>query len=170
MPSARTLILVLLVPLTMQAYVFYHSTNYGLLVGLLSRDDVYIVHKGLQFLDVLSKAASPAGLIRRIARFRPIHNPLSDLQAAIGLLSTGGNIRAPFTLNFWSLSLTLYIILSLLRRAPNTLLVAIYVLIVTQPLTICSLIFLKADFKGGLLIAAAVLCLYRSRRAEKQSS
>ena len=127
----RVWVAVIAVPLLFQAAVFYYLCNYGLLRGLIGRDDAYIILRALRQLNSLSNAESFASLIERIARVY-IHSPLSDMQAMVGLLISGGNILAPFTMSFWCLSLVLYVIVTRAHKMNNVLLGAILVFILNS--------------------------------------
>ena len=148
-------------PIFLQATVFYYSVNYGILRGPLVRDDAYTTLQALERISSFLIADWFAVNVRRIVHLW-FHSPLANMQAGGALLVSGGNLLAAFVLNFWCLSLSLYFLLAKSRLASAPLRLAITLLVALQPLAIASLLFIKADFKGGLFMAAGIFLLYRA--------
>jgi len=148
-------------PIILQAAVFYYSVNYGILRGPLVRDDAYTTLQALERISSFLIADSFAVNLRRIVHLW-FHSPIANMQTGGALLLSGGNLLAAFALNFWCLSLSLYFLLARSRLESAPLKLAITLLVALQPLAIASLLFIKADFKGGLFMAAGIFLLYRA--------
>jgi hypothetical protein len=148
-------------PIILQAAVFYYSVNYGILRGPLVRDDAYTTLQALERISSFLIADPLAVNLRRVVHLW-FHSPLANMQTGGALLVSGGNLLAAFALNFWCLSLALYFLLAKSRLEGTSLKLAITLLVALQPLAIASLLFIKADFKGGLFMAAGIFLFYRA--------
>ena len=153
--------------LLIQAFVLYRAFHYGPMAGLIPWDDCLTLQRGLHNLRVLVLAATPLNLIALIPDL-VIHSPVSDLQALGGLLVGGGALWVPYALNIGALLLALYAVLFRTGRQSLAVFAALALAFLVQPLTIDSLTFLKADWKGGLLIAAALYTLYEAAEQERR--
>ena len=143
--------------LSAQAYVLYYAYHYGVLRGLILWDDCGVILRGFENLDRLAHTESLMHALRP-GRFE-IHAPLSDVQAPIGLLLSGGQIWGPYLLNVICPALVLVTILQTVDRQNWALAVAIVLFIFVQPLTINAQTYVVSDWKGGLLLAGALFLL-----------
>jgi hypothetical protein len=160
MGTARLRILVAAL-LLLQLYVVYYSFNNGVLQGPVQMDDTAYLERSLMNLDVLTASQSPSDLVRATMDVR-LHAPLAELSTMLGLLVSGGELWAPFALNVLLVLLAAYAIA--LRTTPlnGALFAAILIFLLTQPLTINALTYLKSDWKGGVLMAAAIFSLHEA--------
>ena len=148
--------IVVLAPLLLQAawlYVVFHD---GLLSGFVPWDDCLFVLRGIYNLDVLSHAASPVGLIGALPDIY-VHSPVADFQALVGLLLTGGQIWGAYVLGAVWLMIVLQAVLRVCGSS-RALAAALLIFVLIQPMAMSSL-YLKADWKGGMMIAAAIYVL-----------
>lgn len=152
---------VVLVCSLQQAFVLFRAFNFGRLTGLLLWDDCAIVQKALVSLTAVSEKETLYGLVRS-ARILAPHSPLADAQAFFGLLLSNGNVRAPYFLSIWAPIVALSAILLALRKFEPLLLLALTIIFLQQPLVVHSLIVLKSDLRGGVLMAAAIFVLCQS--------
>lgn len=141
----------------MQLALFFHARLYGILRGLPTHDDGYTLARADVQLTTLQAATTPFQFVRKFIGLW-IHSPIADLQTMLGLTISDGDPYAPFLLNFWALALVLVVIGRALKKTP-WLLAAAVVAVVVQPLTMFSMLYLKADFKAGLFLAAGALVL-----------
>ncbi len=150
-----------------QAYVLYYAFNYGVLSGLMQWDDCAVFLRGLINLDFIAHLHSGYAMLRNIPNLN-IHAPLSDVQTIAGLLLSGGREWGPFALNVLPIIVALCAILFVSGRLDDALMAALLIFVLLQPLTINSLTYIKSDWKGGVLIAAAVFLL--NEAAERGST
>ena len=156
------------IPLIMQAFILYHALHYGSLIGPVQWDDVAYLTTGVINLDKFAQAQSIYDIAHHIGRGLDIRVPLAELQTLIGLLISGGEVWGPYALNVLTLLLVLHVVAFKTTKSSTPLFLAVLAFILTLPVTINSLIFLKSDWKGGLLIAAAMFVL--NTAAERNDS
>jgi hypothetical protein len=154
----RTLVAVLLL---LQLYVVYYSFHHGVLQGPVQMDDTAYLERSLMNLEVLTASQSPYDLMRATLDIR-LHAPLAELSTMLGLLVSGGELWAPFALNVLLVLLAAYAIALRTTALSGALFAAILIFLLTQPLTINALTFLKSDWKGGVLMAAAIFALHEA--------
>jgi hypothetical protein len=152
---------VLATALLVQAFVLYRAFHYGPMAGLVPWDDCLTIQRGLHNLRILAGAYAPWAMLMSLGDV-VIHSPVSDLQAMLGLVVGGGAIWVSYALNVGALLLALYAVLFKAGRPSPCRFLALAIFILVQPVTINSLTFLKADWKGGLLLAAALFTLYEA--------
>lgn len=150
--TTRTLLLVL-AAFGFQAVILLHAFNDGMLSGLIPWDDCQTLVRAILNLHRLD-AGEPGWIV--------IHSPISDLQAGLGLALGGGDLAAPFLLNGVALALVLYAVSGRAGPASPLVAAALALLVLAQPMTVSAVTFLKADWKGGLLMAAAVYALHKA--------
>lgn len=161
MIGLRRTVLLVAATLLLQAFVLYRAFHGGHLSGLVPWDDCQIILSGLYNLRVFAAAQSPLDLVAAL-RLVVVHSPVADLPTMLGLMVTGGAVWGPFALSGLPVLLALYAVLVRAGRAEAWLSAAIAACILLQPLTINALTFLKADWKSGVLTAAAVYLLYEA--------
>jgi hypothetical protein len=152
---------VLAVALLAQAFVLYRAFHYGPMAGLIPWDDCLTLQRGLHNLRVVELSRTPWTMLLSL-RDVVIHSPVSDLQALVGLMAGGGALWVPYALNVAVLVLVLYAVLFRPGRPGKSVFLALLLFVLVQPVTINALTFLKADWKSGLLIAAALFVLYEA--------
>jgi hypothetical protein len=145
---------------SLQALLFYYELHYGTLSGLLQWDDCAIVLRGLENLDRLVHATSPLGLARAIYGL-DVHSPLTDLQAMVGLLISGGQVWGPYLFSAAWLTLTLAALLHTIDRRHWLLAIVVVIIVIGQPMTLNALSGIKSDWSGGLLMSGALFLLAR---------
>ena len=150
-----------MVCLPLQALAIFRLFRLGQLGGVLPWDDCLIVEQNLRRLELVS--LSPT-LGRTLHMFRVLgpHSAVADGQAFLGLALTGGQAAGAYALNVVALMIALTAILFSLRKATLPLVIGLIALMVAQPITLQSLLWIKADFKSGVLIAAALFVYYQS--------
>ena len=158
---------VLAAALLAQAFVLYRAFHYGPMTGLIPWDDCLTLQRALHNLRVLALVQTPWGAVEAL-RAVVIHSPLSDLQALVGLMAGGGATWGAFALNAGAVILALQAVLIRSGRTSAAVFVALGLCVMVQPLTINALTFLKADWKGGLLIAAALVVLYEAAEQDRR--
>lgn len=156
---------VIALPLLLQTIVFYHSLNYGILRGLLARDDAYAILQIMERISYLLSGDIIAVNLRRMVHLW-FHSPLTNLKISGSLLLSGGNVLAPYAINFWALSLALYLTLTKSQLVSTPKIILVTLTLALQPLTFGSLIFLKSDFSGGVFLAAGIFLMYRATICE----
>ena len=152
---------------SLQVPLLYYEFHYGALSGLLQWDDCAIVLRGLENLDRLVHATTGWGLVRAIYGL-DVHSPLTDIQTMVGLLISGGQAWGPYLLDATWLSLTLAAILHTLDRRHWLLAIVIVIVVVGQPLTLNSLVNVKSDWSGGLLMSGSLFLLARGAVTGRQ--
>jgi hypothetical protein len=150
--------------ITLQLFVLYYQLNYGALVGLIPWDDCLVVLRGLENLDKFAQAHSLWHVIGA-ARHLDIHAPVSDLQSTVGLLFSPGAMWGPYALNLIYLCIAIYAISTTTALRNPVFFAASVLFLLMQPITFSALAELKSDWKGGLLMAAALFVLFDSAEA-----
>lgn len=145
----------------LQALVIFRQLHTGALSGLIPWDDAAYIENGLRKLSMLAQSPTLASMARKLPWLAP-HSGIADVQSTLGLLVSGGQPLAPYALSALTLVLSLGALWIAFRRVQPLLLIAGLMLAVVQPLTIWSLVALKADWKGGLLLATALALYYRA--------
>ncbi len=151
--------------LLLQAWLLYTGFHYGALSGLIPGDDSVTLQRGLHNLRFLSRDQS---LWRLVGFLGTIHSPISDIQTLVGLALTGGAFWGPYALNGAAVLFAAYAVLFRAGRPAACLFAALLLFILVQPVTLDALLYLKADWKGGLLIAAAVYLLYAAVEQDRR--
>ena len=160
-PRAGRIVVLFAAVALLGAWVLYFEFHDGAFAGLLPWDDCEVIRRGLQNLQILSGSHTPAGWLRIFPSLR-IHAPLSDFQAMLGLLASGGAYWGPFVLNIVLVALVVYVVCVECIGRDDVLAAAIAVAVLLEPLAINSLIFVKSDWKVGLLVGGAIFALYQS--------
>jgi hypothetical protein len=159
---ARALVLAGAV-LGLQALVLWRAFHGGPLSGLIPWDDCLIALRQLYNLRILA-GASAADVLPRVGAVI-VHSPVSDLPVAAGLLLSGGAVWGAYALNGLVVLAALQVALVRAGRWPPLLFAALAATALLQPMTVSALTFLKADWKAGVLMAAAVFTLHAAARA-----
>jgi hypothetical protein len=167
MVRARTLTVVAGVLLA-EAFLLYRAFHYGPMAGLLPWDDCMVVLRSLHNLRMFASTASLAELFP-LAWSLVIHSPLSDIQTLLGLMIGGGATIAPYLLNALFVIPAFWAVLVRTGRLPWALFAALMLALLAQPVTLGALTFLKSDWKGGLLVAAAMPLLYQGVAEERRA-
>lgn len=142
----------------MQSFVIYRSINNGTMSGVIQWDDCAFLVRGIRNLHWITNSKTIAEAAKDIVTMQ-LHAPLADLQVLAGLLLTGGQVWGPFSLNLLLVLLCLSIINAREIQSSRVLFLALAVFMISQPITIHALTFLKPDWKAGLLVGSAILAL-----------
>jgi hypothetical protein len=153
--------LALLVCLPLQAFAIFRLFRLGQLGGVLPWDDCLIVEQSLRRLELVSTSSTLAHIVRSFRILGP-HSAIADGQTFLGLALTGGQAAGAYALNVWALLAALAAVLLSTRKASIPVALGLTALLVTQPISSLSLIWLKADMKSGVLMAAALFVYYQS--------
>jgi hypothetical protein len=149
--------------------VLFREFTTGILVGPLPWDDCAIV---AQAFDRLAIVASGKTLLQIALQARSLapHSPVADIQAILGLLISGGAVWGPYVLNGLSV-LAAALAVGLVANARRGLLIAasLLVILLIQPLTVFSLMALKADWKSGLFFATGIYLLFEAAASRQRS-
>jgi hypothetical protein len=149
--------------------VLFREFSTGVLVGPLPWDDCAIVAQALDRLAIISGGKSLLGITLQARSLAP-HSPVADIQTMLGLLISGGATWGPYALNGVSV-LGAALTVGLVANARRGLLAAasLLTILLIQPLTIFSLMALKADWKSGLFFAAATYLLFEATASRSRS-
>ena len=147
--------------LILQAFLVYFSMHYGVLTGLVQWDDSAVIARAIVNLNRLMNSQSLYELAGN-AKNLDLHAPLSDLQTMFGLMIGGGQLWVPFSLNAVFVFLALYAVAGRSERTSTALFLALLVFLLTLPVTINALTYLKSDWKGGVLVAAAIFVFFEA--------
>jgi hypothetical protein len=152
----------------LQAFVLYFLLHQGALSALIPWDDCAVLLQGLENVQKLQGAHSFWELIGA-ARYLDLHSPLSGLQTMAGLLVSGGELWAPYALSFVPICFVLWILSKTDGLKDNFLFAAAVILVLTQPITLMALAEIKADWKGGLFMAAAIFVLFDAEERDSNT-
>jgi Dolichyl-phosphate-mannose-protein mannosyltransferase len=153
----------------MQAILLFKAFYGGEYTNAIPWDDCSILDLALLRLSRVASSHSLLGLFLKAQDLAP-HSPVADIQSMLGYLLSGGGVWGPYLLNSLAPLGVLLAIWPALKRRSTWVAAAVLLLLLAQPITVYSLLNLKADWKGGLFAAGSVFMFFEALETGEAAS